>query len=243
MTHFKPQKTSIAACAALLINCTPGFAADLVPVVTETVPMAPMAVTPQSSGDWYASVFAGANSLSDVETDYNGDDYSVGFDSGFVSGLTYGKRISDTIRVEGELSFARAEANNYQYSYSPEYPAEGDLAEGDLDATYLLANVWFDIPTSGPLGFYVGGGVGAARVEADTYFSGGIYGYGGGETKLAAQIGVGVIYDISQTLALDVGYRYKYVGDMDLPDSDGSGVYEGAGIRSNSLQVGLAYNF
>lgn len=239
MKKITPRKSSIAACAALLINSAPAFAGNLSPEIVEPVPMAPMVVAPQPSGDWYVSVFAGANSLSDVETDYaDGMEYSVEFNTGFVAGLTFGKRISDRLRVEGELSFASAEASSFHYDEST---AAG--ADGDLNATYLLANVWYDIPTSGPLRYYVGGGIGAARVEADTSFDGNSYGYGPGETKLASQIGAGVMYDLSQTLALDVGYRYKYVGNVDLDDNDDDGVYEGADIQSHSLQVGLTYSF
>lgn len=238
MAFFKLSKTSVAACAALLVYSAPAFSGNLDVVTTEPTAMAPMAVAPQPSGDWYVSVFAGTNLVADVETDYYGSDYNVSFDNGFVAGLTFGKRLSDRLRVEGELSFARNSAETYTYGGGAESPADGDL-----DATYLLANLWYDIPTSGSIGYYVGGGIGAARVEADTYFNGAPYGYGPGETKLAGQIGAGVIYDISQTLALDVGYRYKYVGDVDFDDSDGSGIYTGGDVQSHILQVGLTYNF
>lgn len=237
MFKFPLSKTCVAASAALLISSAPAFAGGLGAEVVEPAPMAPAMAPSPAPSDWYVSVFAGGHQFQDVETDFYRDSYSVDFDTGFVAGFTVGKKISDTLRVEGELSFARSDANELDY-YSDIYSVDGDL-----DATYLLANVWYDFPTSGPLGYYAGGGIGAAKVEADTTFDGNSYGYGPGETKLAAQLGAGVTYDLSQSLALDMGYRYKYVADVDFDDNDGEGVYTGADVESHSLQVGLMYNF
>ena len=159
-------------------------------------------------------------------------------------GLTFGRRISNTLRVEGELSFASGDADSLlnSYYYDSDY-LEVDNASGDIDATYLLVNVWYDVPTSGPLGYYVGGGLGLAKLDADTSFYENDYGYGPGETAVAGQIGAGVIYDVSDTMAIDVGYRFKATGSVNFDDNDGSGTYEGANVQSNSLQVGLTYNF
>ena len=43
MTEFKPKTYSLAACAALLINCAPAFAGTLDDVVVATAP-APVGV-------------------------------------------------------------------------------------------------------------------------------------------------------------------------------------------------------
>lgn len=243
MKQFTPPKNSVAACAALLITSAPAFAGGLANEISEPQPLAPIAVPAPTSTGYYISVFAGGNVLSDVETDYNsyGDiyGYSVELDTGYVAGIAFGRKINERIRVEAELSHASADAKEYLFS-------DTDLsrpAEGDLTATYLLANVWYDIPTAGPVGFYVGGGLGAAKVEGDTTFNGSDFGYGPGETKLAGQVGAGVVYDLSQSLALDVGYRFKYVGDVDFDDNDGDGVYEAGDVQSHSLQAGISYRF
>lgn len=238
MTKFKPTKPSIAACAALLISSVPAFAGGVAPEIAEPAPVAPVVAAPQTDSGYYVSVFAGAHSLSDVETTNVGSDYTVELDTGFVAGLTVGRRITDTIRVEAELSFASVEADSYDYGY------DTFDAFGDLNTTYLLANVWYDFPTTGPLGYYAGGGIGAARVDADLAFfnEDSDFGYQGGETKLAAQLGAGIIYDVSQSLALDVGYRFKYVDDVDFDDGTG-GNFEGGDVESHSLQAGLTFSF
>ncbi|SFR47692.1 Outer membrane protein beta-barrel domain-containing protein [Yoonia tamlensis] len=246
MTQFTPEKMSIAACAALLISSAPAYAGGLGDMVAEPAPVAPLIAPLQTNNDYYVSVFAGSNAVSDIDTNYDffDNDYTVAFDTGFVAGVTFGKRISETLRVEGELSFASAEAANYSAISSAGYVfADSVTAEGNLDATYLLVNVWYDIPTAGPLGYYVGGGLGGAKVDGDITFNGFAFGYGPGETKLAGQIGAGLMYDVSQSLTLDVGYRFKHVGDVDFEDSDGTGVYTGGTVQSHSLQAGLMYNF
>jgi opacity protein-like surface antigen len=186
------------------------------------------------SGGWYTSVFAGGSSLRNVETDYYGSAYSVDFNNGYVLGFAIGKQISPNLRVEGELSYNRNKASSYSYGGSGPYPADGHIS-----ATYLLANVWYDIPTQGKLKPYVGGGIGAARVNADTHFGGNAFGYGPGETKLAGQIGAGFSYELSPKMDLDVGYRYKVVNNVDFADNDGSGVYTAGDVQSHNLQIGL----
>jgi opacity protein-like surface antigen len=249
MTDFKLTKTSVAACAALLIFSAPAFAGNLDPVAVEPVSIAPMADVPRPSGDWYVSVFAGSSQVSDVDTSPpSGENYTVEFGSGYVAGLTVGKRVSDQIRVEGELSFSRSNAKTVGYSH-PDYAEVGGPYDvgGDIASTYVLANVWYDIPTSGLLNYYVGGGIGVARVNADTSFDGAERGYGPGETKLAGQIGVGAVYDVSETLALDIGYRYKYVGGIDfdnnVPNDPYDIVYRDGDVGTHSIQFGLAYSF
>ncbi|AGI73763.1 putative outer membrane protein [Octadecabacter arcticus 238] len=250
MTEFKLTKKSVAACATLLIFSAPAFAGNLDPVVVEPVSIAPMADVPRPSGDWYVSVFAGASHVSDVVTEFSSSTYTLEFGSGFVAGLTFGKRVSDQIRVEGELSFSNFPAETVSYTYGGgSYFSGYQESSGDLDATYLLANVWYDIPTSGLLNYYVGGGIGVAKVDADTHFfpyQANKFGYGPGETKLAGQIGVGAIYDISETLALDIAYRYKYVRGIDFVDihlPTPYGIYENGDVGTHSIQVGLAYSF
>ena len=239
MTEFKPKTYSLAACAALLINCAPAFAGNLDDALVATAPAPVLVPVSQANNGYYVSLFAGTNQFADIDTDYYGSDYSVDTDSGLVVGLTFGRRINDTLRVEGELSFASGDAVSYTYGGS-NYDYD---ASGDIDATYLLVNVWYDVPTSGPLGYYVGGGLGLAKLDADTSFNGSTFGYGPGETAVAGQIGAGVIYDISDTMAIDVGYRFKATGSVDFDDNDGSGVYKDANVQSHSLQVGLTYNF
>ena len=193
---------------------------------------------PAAQDLWYVTLFGGASFPNNVKTQFYGDEYSVDLKTGFVIGGAVGRRINDVFRVEGELSYARYKASEYSYGGSSNYPASGNLS-----ATYLLANVWADVAHFGDAKLYVGGGLGAAYVTADTHFDGNDYGYGPGGWGFAGQVGAGVTYALTQNLDLDFGYRFKAVTGVDLDDNDGGGTYEDAKLYSHNVQVGLTLKF
>lgn len=213
---------------SLALGWTSAYAAD------------PTVDVPRAEDLWYVTLFGGASFPNDVKTDYDGGRYSVDLDTGFVIGGAVGRRINDTFRVEGELSYARYKASGYSYSFSDQGSGP---ASGNLSATYLLANVWADVAHFGEAKLYVGGGLGAAYVTADTHFDGNDYGYGPGGWGFAGQVGAGVTYALTQNVDLDFGYRFKAVTGVDLDDNDGGGTYEDAKLYSHNVQVGLTLKF
>jgi len=227
--------TSASSAALFFMAGTMAFAGSPITPITVLPPV----VAPTASGNWYASVFAGGGVVQDVVTDYYGSEYTVRFDAGYVLGATVGRRINDNWRVEGELSYASYEANSYADTAGGSF----DNAEGPLNAVYLLANLWYDIPNSSRFTPYVGGGLGMAKVDGDTFFDDDVYGYGPGETKFAYQVGAGVSYGINDRMSLDVGYRYKAVDGVNFDDSDGGGVYENGDVHTHTLQAGLRFDF
>ncbi|MDF3218573.1 porin family protein [Mesorhizobium sp. M7A.F.Ca.CA.001.09.2.1] len=194
--------------------------------------------TPRAEDLWYVTLFGGASFPNNVKTDFYGDQYSVDLKTGFVIGGAVGRRINDVFRVEGELSYARYKASEYNYGGPNNYPASGNLS-----ATYLLANVWADVAHFGDAKLYVGGGLGAAYVTADTNFDGNDYGYGPGGWGFAGQVGAGITYAVTQNVDLDFGYRFKAVTSVDLDDNDGGGTYENAKLYSHNLQLGVTLKF
>ncbi|WP_027038333.1 outer membrane protein [Mesorhizobium ciceri] len=197
---------------------------------------------PRAEDLWYVTLFGGASFPNDVKTDYDGSRYSVDLNTGFVIGGAVGRRINDVFRVEGELSYARYKASSFSGSYDGVVFNSGDAA-GNLSATYLLANVWADVAHFGDAKLYVGGGIGAAYVTADTHFDGDDFGYGPGGWGFAGQLGTGVTYAVTQNVDLDFGYRFKAVSNVDLDDNDGSNTYKDAKLYSHNLQFGVIYKF
>ncbi|WP_378944766.1 outer membrane protein [Mesorhizobium sp. ANAO-SY3R2] len=191
---------------------------------------------------WYVSLFGGASFPQDVKTDYFDGQFDLDLDTGFVIGATVGRRINDTFRVEGELSYARYKAGSATYSWGG-YVYAPDPASGDLSATYLLANVWADLAHFGQATVYAGGGIGAAYVTADTQFDGRPFGYGKGEWGFAGQLGAGVTYAVAQNIDLDFGYRFKAVSDIDFNDNFGGDPYTGGNLYSHNLQLGITAKF
>lgn len=192
---------------------------------------------------WYVSLFGGASFAQDVKTiDYADDEYSLDLNTGFVVGAAVGWRINDAFRVEGEVSYARYKTDSYSYTCCG---GGTDPASGDLSATYLLANAWADVARFGQATAYVGGGLGAAYVTADTTFDGSTgWGYGKGEWGFAGQLGAGVTYAIAQNIDLDFGYRFKAVTDIDFDDADGDKDYfTGGNLYTHNLQFGITAKF
>ncbi|WP_378944760.1 outer membrane protein [Mesorhizobium sp. ANAO-SY3R2] len=187
---------------------------------------------------WYVSLFGGVSIPQDVKTDFYGDEYSLDLKTGFVVGGAVGRRINDAFRVEGEVSYARYSADTFTYNGVGTYSADGNVS-----ATYLLANVWADVAHFNQATLYLGGGLGAAYVTADTQFNGSDYGYGKGEWGFAGQLGGGVTYAIAQNIDLDFGYRFKAVSSIDFDDNDGYGVYEDGNLYTHSLQLGITAKF
>ena len=221
---------------ALLLSATQTLAGNVAPPIETPVVIAPV----EQPSDWYASIFAGPSFLEDVDTNIAGEAVSVGFDTGFILGATVGKRLNQNWRVEAELSFAHYEADDVS---GPTSQVIFGNADGDLNAIFLMANVWYDIPTSGRLTPYVGGGLGAAHVDADVVFDGGPQGYQNGDINFAAQIGAGVSIDLSDKMAVDIGYRYKFIPDVDFDNGSGFGTYTGGDVNSHNVQAGLRFNF
>ena len=215
---------------ALALGWSSAYAADAVVDV------------PVAQDLWYVTLFGGASFPDHVNTDFSnggvlpGGAVSLDLDTGFVIGGVVGRRINDVFRVEGELSYARYKASSYEY--------EGVSldATGNLSATYLLANVWADVAHLGDAKLYVGGGIGAAYVTADTTFNGGPYGYGHGGWGLAGQVGAGVTYAVTQNVDLDFGYRFKAVSGVDF-DDQGTGTDANGKLYSHNLQLGVTLKF
>ena len=194
----------------------------------------------QGFGDqWYVSVFAGYSNINSIDTDYTGDDVEHEFDDSFALGLAVGTTVAPNIRGEVELSYSSYEGGDVLYNGS-----FSDETEGDATATFLLANIWYDLPGSSFSGGipYVGGGIGAVSLDADTFFGGSSFGYGDTVTGLAYQVGAGVQFPMGAGM-IDVAYRLKGANGLDIDDNDGSGVYENGTFLSNNLQVGYVFSF
>jgi opacity protein-like surface antigen len=222
---MKSLLTSSVSCAALFFLAAPASAQESSSSVG-------------SSGDWYVSVFAGGSSLQEVDTNYSGSGYTIDFDTGYVVGATVGRNISQNWRIEGELSHAKHNANAFAFLGGPDAPA----SEG-LDATYLLANVWYDIPTRGKISPYVGGGVGIARIKGDVLFSNGFGFAPSDNTAFTYQLGAGVNIPVGSRFVIDAGYRFKVTSKTHLTDRGGGPDYTNSPIESHSLQLGLRMNF
>jgi opacity protein-like surface antigen len=188
-----------AAVFGALFLAAPALAGDL---VVETV--APPAADAPSRG--YATVFGGGSlpsataSISEI-----GVPGSIGFGIEFDTGYIVGGAIGTTVlpHLRGEVEFSVVKSTITQFYIVP-------VPDG-LDSTgyNLLGNVWYDIDTNTMFMPYIGGGIGwgydvvtGEGSDQEINTSGLLY-----------QLGAGVRIPATETVAFDLGYRYRVQPD------------------------------
>lgn len=158
-------------------------------------------------------------------------------DNGVTYGLAVGLRVASNLRAEFELSYASNDTKEIGRPFT-QY-------DGSLDATFGMANLWYDVPVQGRFKPYVGGGLGFARVSHDGQSGAGVTLVDDSDTAIAGQLGFGGRFQVGERGNIDIGYRYKTTGDLDftttqvfIPTDLTNGRYS-----SHSLIVGCSYSF
>jgi opacity protein-like surface antigen len=153
-------------------------------------------------------------------------------DNGFLIGGAFGAQFTENFRGEIEVSGARLDTKTHAEEYvdyggalGQEYEAKDD---DDLTELFILANLWFGFPISSTFSPYIGGGVGVAHVDAN--FGVPPFATNTNETNdvsvkinaddwaLAYQVGAGLLIALSDHVAIDLGYRFKGIHNVDLDD-------------------------
>lgn len=147
-----------------------------------------VATTTANAEGLYFGAYGGVGSVGDI------DDLALSFDTDFVFGAVIGTSLSETVRIEGELSYLGAPGDEECFGKCV-------VTDFDISTLTLLGNAWVDFDAGTGLKPYVGGGLGLARVSIDSGFS------EGGDTGLAYQIGLGARFGARDQF--DIGYRYR----------------------------------
>ena len=199
----------------------------------------------EMAGDWYGSVFGGYSTSSDLETSYTYvGEYTYtaivtqGTDPGYILGVTVGTSVAPNLRVEAELSYAKYVIGDFNVSasYGGDTSSYGGTSEGEESTTYLLANVWLDLPNMGGGALavpYIGGGLGGAKVRI-------VDGVDQTDTVIAYQIGAGLQFPLGAGM-IDVGYRFKGTGKTEFTIFGDTTEWDE--VYSNNLQVGYVMKF
>ena len=118
-------------------------------------------------------------------------------------------------------------------------------------STILLANAYYDIRTGSPFTPYIGGGLGFAVNQLTRSSASTDTGATGDFTvsdrttrlKLAGAAMAGLTYEVSSFMALDVGYRYLYIGgtDVDLTVNGVSSDVAVGDISEHQVRAGLRF--
>jgi opacity protein-like surface antigen len=93
---------------------------------------------------------------------------------------------------------------------------------------FILANLWFGLPISSTFSPYIGGGVGVAHVDANfgvppfatnlTVTNEVSAKINADDWALAYQVGAGLLIALSDHVAIDLGYRFKGIHNVNLDD-------------------------
>jgi opacity protein-like surface antigen len=171
---------------------------------------------------------------------------SLDTDTGFLIGGVLGYKWGETgLRTELELSYSQANLDGFDVDWDNNYDMyqsamlDGDDLDldGDVAVTYIFGNIWYDFGQHfdmGGISPYVGGGLGVGFVDIDIDGVDGIdFAASGSETGFAFQIGGGLMWNIADNIALDLGYRYRGVA---LDDYDES-------LTSQNVLLGINFGF
>ena len=184
----------------------------------------------------YVSLFGGGVFAQDTHADVDGHDYLVSFKTGFTVGAAAGENLTDNLRGEIELAY-----QNYNVSDSQEEGTSND-GVGDVKGYFVLANLWRDFDMGG-FRPYAGGGIGMGLMDTHLDFAnGGNHVVDGTSFALAAQVGSGVRFDVTDNMVIDVGYRFKAALDVVTDDASNQD-NNSSTFYTHTAQVGVSWKF
>lgn len=134
----------------------------------------------------------------------------------WTAGLVLGTELAPHTRADLELSYTRSKG----VTYSEQSIGQLRPLNGKSEQTYLLGNIWRDLPVSNAFTPYFGAGLGLAYVNGDFEFDfervADVRPVKFNEISLAAQVGAGVRIHMSDRWTLDAAYRAKAIFDTPL---------------------------
>lgn len=95
-----------------------------------------------------------------------------------------------------------------------------------------MGNLWLDLPIGTGVVPYVGGGLGISGFEVD----------GEGKGKFAWQLGAGVAFKLSPSIALTADFRHREVGKAEIAFDSVSGFNVGK-LKTDSIMAGIRVTF
>jgi OOP family OmpA-OmpF porin len=181
----------------------------------------------QMTNGLYIAGGAGANWLRDSKTSQLGVDRTYSFETGDVEALALGWGLGNGFRFEGELARRNSDVEN---------------TNGDFHAYSLMFNGLYDFNLGLPVVPYLGLGIGAARVSANSVpVTGTTRTIDDHDVVLAYQGIAGLAYALTDSLKLDLSYRYMDTQHPKFQDS--AGIDTTSRYRDHALLLSVRYEF
>jgi outer membrane protein OmpA-like peptidoglycan-associated protein len=142
------------------------------------------------------------------------------------------------LRVEGELGWRSNGVDKVRQ------PFNNDQGGGNLDASSLMGNIYYDIATGTRITPYIGVGAGGIDVNADSLRANGTTFSNNDHIDPAYQGIVGASYALDDNLSLKADYRYlsTFDGSMKETSTYGNGKSKGD-YTAHAILVGFTYKF
>ncbi|MDP6572025.1 MAG: outer membrane beta-barrel protein [Rhodospirillales bacterium] len=189
----------------------------------------PSVVWAQEHGN-YAALAGGANLAADSRLTGAGVDTEAGFDAGWVGAAAFGHMHRTRIRAEVEIA---ARGNGVG-------SLAGGGGSGRVRVWSLMVNGAYDIDTATPFTPYLGGGIGAAMVEADALMPIAGSKVDDSATVFAYQAIAGLGYRLGDRLHLFGDYRYFATSEAGLRTDGGTAI--DAEYASHVVMVGVRWS-
>ena len=109
------------------------------------------------------------------------------------------------------------------------------VPSGDIRITSYLVKGYYEFPIAKGWGIYLMGGLGMATTDIN------IQSIDDNDSTFAFKGGAGVSYTINSNMAVDVGYEYLNVDDVEINDRNDK--FEVSDIYSNNIVAAFRYRF
>lgn len=160
--------------------------------------------------EWYVGIEGGAEFVGTAHgSAITGDD-----EIGIAVLATIGRRLGTHFSLEGELGYRSTSDQLW-------------VGEVDVNQVSMMVNAIYDLPLSDDISFGVGAGVGYDRVEVEGF------GWSDDEIQIAAQIKLGLSFELSDSTDVSVNYRFMTTFGKDYPYTDD--------YDNSTLTVGLRF--
>ncbi|WP_439271444.1 outer membrane protein [Pseudochrobactrum sp. HB0163] len=270
MKRLKDVLIAGVAGGALAAIASPVLAADI--IVPEPVPE--VIVQPAHVGGWYlrgdigysSPKFKGAHysTIDNCPTDCGGTNSSFGSNElfgklkgSFLIGAGVGYQVTDYFRTDLTVDYlTRSKFNGSTSGVCTSGGTVFDCVSTDtakMSALSILANAYIDLGNFNGFTPYVGAGIGGTRIKWGnlTNTIGGNFDQpgsteheGSSDWRFTWALMAGVSYDLTQSLKLDAGYRFRRINGGQMFKGDqwiGNGYDKHFDIHD--VRVGLRYQF
>jgi len=182
----------------------------------------------------YAGISGNAVFVSDIDIDNIELQFDSGFGIGLIGGYDFGR-----YRVEGELTYRKNDVDQIEI----ESQSAGSIdADGDISTTSFMVNGYLDYENKTPITPYVGLGLGISIISFNDITIAGIDFVDDDAARLAAQLSAGLGYSVSDSLIIDLGYRYMITDEIDFEDDSGDVIADDS-YKSHNITIGLRVMF